>query len=72
MAPRWSPALLLAVCGAVIGALLGMAAHALTGALRDFASIGGLRADSYEVLVHDNHAEHVAQLLAVPGNPARS
>ena len=69
-------ALLLAVYGAIIGAVggavLGMAAHALTGGRRDFASIGGLRADSYEVLVDDAHAERAARLLAAPGNPARS
>ncbi|MEH0954675.1 general stress protein [Micromonospora sp. CPCC 205554] len=69
-------ALLLAVYGAIIGAiggaLLGMAAHALTGGRRDFSSIDALRADSYEVLVDDTHAEHAAQLLAAPGNPARS
>jgi hypothetical protein len=59
-----------AIIGAVLGALLGLAAQAVTGGRRDFASIGGLRADSYEVLVDDAHAEHAARLLAAPGAPA--
>ncbi|AVT37709.1 general stress protein [Plantactinospora sp. BB1] len=61
-----------AMIGAVLGALLGLAAHALTGGRRDFASIGGLRADSYEVLVDDTHADHAAQLLAAPAARGRS
>jgi hypothetical protein len=69
-------ALLLAVngtiIGAVLGALLGLAAHTLTGGRRDFASISGMRADSYEVLVDETHAEHAAHLLAGPGAPGRS
>ncbi|ASW57199.1 general stress protein [Plantactinospora sp. KBS50] len=68
-------ALLLAVYGAIIGAvlggLLGLVAHAITGGRRDFASIRGLRADSYELLVDDAHAERAAGLLAAPDAPAR-
>jgi hypothetical protein len=61
-----------AIIGAVLGALLGLAAHTLTGGRRDFASIGGLRADSYEVVVDETHAEHAEHLLAGPGAPGRS
>lgn len=55
-----------AVAGAILGALLGLAGHALTGGRRDFASISAFRADSYDLLVDDTHADQAAQLLAAP------
>ena len=58
-----------ALTGAVIGAILGVAGHALTGGRRDFASISAFRADSYDVLVDDTHADQADRLLAAPGAP---
>jgi hypothetical protein len=56
-----------AIVGAALGAVLGVAAHALTGGRRDFSSIGAFRADSYDVLVDDTHAEQATQLLSATG-----
>jgi hypothetical protein len=42
-----------AIFGAVLGALVGLAAYSLTGGRRDFTSISGLSADSYDLLVDD-------------------
>jgi hypothetical protein len=61
---------LLAGYGAIVGALLGLAAHALTGGRRDFASISAFRADSYDLLVDDTHADQATQLLAAAGAPS--
>ena len=36
--------------GAVIGAALGLVGYAVTGGRRDFTSVGGLRAERYEVM----------------------
>jgi Heat induced stress protein YflT domain len=58
-----------AIVGAVLGAVLGVVAHGLTGGRRDFASISAFRADSYDVLVDDTHADQAAQLLAATGAP---
>ena len=61
-----------AIVGAVIGAVLGLIAHALTGGRRDFASISAFRADSYDLLVDDPHAEHAMQVLTTtPRAPTR-
>jgi hypothetical protein len=56
-----------AITGAVLGAALGAAAHALTGGSRDFTSISAFRADSYDLLVDDTHAQQATQLLTGPG-----
>jgi len=58
-----------AITGAVIGAVMGAVAHALSGGRRDFASVSAFRADSYDVLVDDAHADQAAQLLATSGAP---
>jgi hypothetical protein len=58
-----------AVVGAVTGAILGIVAHALTGGRRDFASISAFRADHYDLLVDDTHADHATQLLAASSAP---
>lgn len=52
------------VYGAIIGALLGLLFYAMTGGRRDFASIGGMRAGRYEILVDDEVADEAARLLA--------
>jgi hypothetical protein len=49
--------------GAVWGALFGLLAHWLTGGRRDFASMRGLVAARYDVMVVDAEAERAHQLL---------
>jgi hypothetical protein len=49
--------------GAVVGALLGLLMHALTGGRRDFASVGTFKADRYEVLVDEEVAPEAERLL---------
>jgi hypothetical protein len=49
--------------GAVWGALFGLLAHWLTGGRRDFASMRGLVAARYDVMVVDAEAERARQLL---------
>ncbi|MCT2279576.1 glycine zipper family protein [Micromonospora chalcea] len=60
-----------AIFGAVLGALLGMLGHALTGGRRDFSSITGMRADSYDILVDATVAAQAGQLLDAPTAPGR-
>ena len=60
-----------AIFGAVLGALLGMLGHALTGGRRDFSSIAGMRADSYDILVDATVAAQAGQLLDAPTAPGR-
>jgi hypothetical protein len=50
--------------GAVVGALFGVVAHALTGGRRDFTSVSRTEADEYEVQVDDELADEAARLLA--------
>jgi hypothetical protein len=49
--------------GALVGALYGLLAHALTRGRRDFTSIGAMQADRYDVLVDDEVADEAADLL---------
>lgn len=51
--------------GALVGALFGLLAHALTGGRRDFASVTGVRADRYDVMVDEAFADEAARLLNV-------
>lgn len=51
------------VLGAVWGAVFGAIAHATTGGRRDFASVSGLRASEYAVVVDAAHAEHAIHIL---------
>lgn len=60
-----------AVFGAVLGAVLGALAHAMTGGRRDFSSVPGMVADSYDVLVDADVADRAAHLLEAPGAPGR-
>jgi hypothetical protein len=50
--------------GAIVGALVGLLIHALMRGRRDFASVAGMRADSYEVVVDADVAEEAARLVA--------
>jgi hypothetical protein len=56
--------------GAVVGAVFGLLAHALTGGRRDFASIGGMRANRYELLVDDEVAASAERMLNRVGQTA--
>ncbi len=63
-----NPALLLLVvyglaAGAIAGALLGAITHAVTRGMRDFASVAGMQADRYEVVVDDDLADRAASIL---------
>jgi hypothetical protein len=59
------------IFGAVVGGLFGMLGHALSGGRRDFSSVTGMRADSYDVLVDAQLAGQAAQLLSASGAPGR-
>lgn len=52
------------VMGAVFGALWALIGYALTGGRRDFTSVGGMRADRYNVLTDPEVAEEAHRLLA--------
>jgi hypothetical protein len=51
------------VAGAIFGALFGALSHAATGGRRDFASVGGMQAERYEILVDAEVAERAEELL---------
>ncbi len=64
--------------GALVGALMGLVVHALSGGRRDFSAIGGMRANRYEVVVEESVADEATRLLgelapsgdAADGRPA--
>jgi hypothetical protein len=49
--------------GALVGALMGLVTHALSGGRRDFSAVGGMRANRYEVVVEEPVADEAARLL---------
>jgi heat induced stress protein YflT len=51
------------VAGALVGAALGAILHAATGGRRDFASVPGITAERYEVVVDDDVANRALELL---------
>lgn len=51
------------VAGALLGALLGAVTHAATGGRRDFGTVGGMRANRYEVMVDPDVADEATRLL---------
>lgn len=55
--------------GAVVGAIAGLLAHALSGGRRDFSSIGLTTAGRYEILVDSEVADEAARLLAEQDTP---
>ena len=59
------------IFGAVAGGLLGLVGHALTGGRRDFSSVAGMRAESYDVLVDAEVAPQAIHLLDTPTGPGR-
>lgn len=76
----WLVTVLVAVAmGAVFGAIAGAVGHAMTGGRRDFASLSGFEASSYDVLVEASHVAQAAQTLrggaagqGVPAAPAQA
>jgi hypothetical protein len=52
--------------GAVVGALVGLLIHALSGGRRDFESVGSLQAERYDVLVDEGVAAEALRLLGAP------
>jgi heat induced stress protein YflT len=50
--------------GTLVGALFGLLSHAMLGGRRDFASIGAMRANRYEVLVDDEVATEAERLIS--------
>ena len=58
--------------GALLGALIGILLHALTGGRRDFSAVGGMHANRYEVLVDEpvaGEAEHLLGEIAPHETP---
>lgn len=51
------------VTGLVIGAVLGLVGYLLTGGRRDFTSVGGMQAESYDVMVDIDKADEAMRLL---------
>ena len=49
--------------GAVLGAILGAIGHALLGGRRDFASVGAMRAQHFDLVVDEPVADEAARLL---------
>jgi len=49
--------------GAFLGAVLGVLAHLAAGSDRDFASVAGMEADRYDIVVDEEFADRAAELL---------
>ena len=52
------------IAGAIAGAVLGVVGYAMTGGKRDFTSVGGMQAESYNVMVDNDFADRAEQVLA--------
>ena len=51
------------VAGAILGAVIGAASHAATRGRRDFASVGGMQAGRYDIVVEAGVADRAEELL---------
>ena len=49
--------------GAFLGAVLGVLAHLAAGSDRDVASVAGMEADRYDIVVDEEFADRAAELL---------
>jgi hypothetical protein len=56
------------VGGAIFGAIFGAIGHAAMGGRRDFASVSGMRADSYELQVDSEYSDRAVELLREAGH----
>ena len=61
---NWPLILWSVAVGAVIGLFFGLVAYSMTGGKRDFTSVGGMTADSYDLLVDAEHADEAERVLA--------
>lgn len=52
------------VAGALFGAVFGALGHLASGGQRDFASVAGQEAESYEIQVEESSADEAERLLA--------
>ena len=58
--------------GVIFGAVFALISYALSGGRRDFTSVGGMRADHYNLMVDPEQAEQAAALLSkMPDAPVR-
>ena len=58
--------------GIIFGAVFSLLSYALSGGRRDFTSVGGMRADHYNVMVDPELAEQATDLLSkMPAAPSR-
>ncbi len=57
-------AILWLIYGAVIGLIVGLTGHALSGGRRDFSSVEGIQAGRYNVMADEEIADEASQLLA--------
>jgi hypothetical protein len=55
------------VAGAIFGAILGAITHAGLGGRRDFASVSGMQADTYELQVDAEVADRAVEILRGAG-----
>ena len=55
--------------GALIGAFVALLGYAMSGGRRNFASITGMQAQHFDVLVDEALADDAARRLAVAGTP---
>jgi hypothetical protein len=51
------------IYGAIIGLIVGLIGHALSGGQRDFSSIGGIQANRYNVMADEEVADEASRLL---------
>jgi hypothetical protein len=58
------------IYGAIIGLIVGLIGHAVSGGQRDFSSIGGIQAGRYNVMADEEVAAEASQLLARLGTPS--
>jgi hypothetical protein len=52
------------VFGALLGAVFGLVSHAASGGKRDFSSVGGMRADRYDIMADEEVAESAERHLS--------
>lgn len=58
--------------GIIFGAIFSLITYALSGGQRDFTSVGGMRADHYNLMVDPEQAEQATELLSrMPAAPSR-